>query len=370
MRPLPPILRSIATATTAAPPIYFSQYSQPSAAVLSALDISVYPGLLFIYELRGSNGSSSLIACWTTKDHFTRDGGRLSADINSTPSDNHGFVANPKFQREPFWRRLRLPTAVVTIAAVIGAIQVIGGTYNTLYVKPDIELKTTAIKHSVVEGQPFSQTVDILNHLPAAHRNITLDGALRDESGVEHRISIQPALIPHIAPGETQSATVTTTAPTPGKYQLVVQARASAGWLADEKEFYWSSGVSVWPELPVPQLAVGEVRNDVAFISGRLAIGPAAPHGLECALEIPNVAQLRFTDILQFPSIEGRPDWQSNETPGHEDALLSWQTGPMEGERSVDFSVALQRAATTDWNAVIQRAQLTCQYRGSKDEHF
>jgi hypothetical protein len=361
------IQRSVASASTAAPPIYMAEYSRADGTEFPSMDISKYPGLLFFHEIRSSSGAARLIACWSTRDHFVRDGVRFAAELSAVLVENHGFLANPRFQRGAAWKRIRLHTALITIAAIIGAMQVIGGTYNWLFVTPDLELKAAASRFSAVEGQPLKQALELINHLPTPHRNIALRGTLRDTSGTNHNVPIQPALFPHIAPGESQTVDIATVPPAAGKYQLVIQARASAGRLAAAKTFDLVRDVTVWPEQPIAQLAIGDVRHDVAFVSGSLAIGPPAAHGLECELEIPRVSALHFTDIFEFPYLDGKPDWRTVETPGHEDAVLSWNTGSIDGERSVEFSLALLRQGATDWNSVLRQTELRCQYRRSKD---
>lgn len=367
MRSVRQILRSVASASNAAPPNYVAEYSFANGQVLPAINISKYPGLLFLHEIRSSNGAARLIVCWSTKDHFARDSASFAHELGGVLADDHGFVANPTFPDEPLWKRIRLRSALIAIAAVIGAIQVIVQTYNWLIVRPNLEVKAAETKFSAVEGQPIRRVLEISNHLPAAHRNIQLAGTLKDAAGMEQTVALQPARVPHIAAGGSQAVEMMVTAPHAGRYQLAVHVRASAGYFARSKTFDLVRDLTVWPERPVGHLALGYVRGDVAFVSGSLDLGLPAKFGLECELEIPRVQALRFADIFDFPYLDGTPEWQTVETPGQEDAVLSWNTGSIDGERSVEFSLALQRSRATDWSAVLRQAELSCQDRRSKD---
>lgn len=367
MRSAAKMLRGVASAATAAPPIYVAQYSGADASRLPSVEISKYPGLLFCHEVRSANGTIRLVACWSTKDHFTRDSASFAGELGAVLADDHGFVASPKFQNEPLWKRIRPTTALITAAAVIGAIQVIVQTYHWLFVTPSLELKAIKLEYSAVENQQFTQTLEILNHLPATHRDIALTGTLRDASGKEHSVKLQPASVPHLSAKESQAVAVVATAPRAGKYQLSIDVRASAGHFMPAATFPFVRDVIVWPELPVGRVGVGYVRDDMVFVLGRLDIGPSALHGLECELEIPRVSGLHFEDAFDFLSLERKAEWHTVETPGEEDAILSWSTDSIEGERSVEFSLALQRQAATDWHAVLKQAEVRCQYRRRKD---
>src|SRR5262245_39463314 len=156
MNALHRILRGAASASTPAPPVYVSQYSCAAGTEPRAADVARFPGLLVVHEIRpSSSGAIRLVAYWSTRDHFDRDGKSLANELSAARADSHGFVANPQLPREPFWKRIRLHTALLSVAAVIGAVQVITGTYNWLFVRPDLELKVTATKYSAVENQQF-----------------------------------------------------------------------------------------------------------------------------------------------------------------------------------------------------------------------
>jgi hypothetical protein len=346
---------------------YFAEYSLSVGSELpNSVDITRYPGLLSYSLIRPERGTLRVVTYWSARDHFLRDGERFGKEIHAMTTDVDGFISGLTIHPEPFWKRVPWYTFVLGIAAFFGALQAIGNHYDWIFSAPSLALKSEKARIQIVEGAEFHEVASLISHAPVAQREVVLSASLKSKSAPEASLRVEPAQLTHIQAGESQAIVIDGKAPPAGDYEFVVSAKARAGLLRSSKAFELRRSVTVWPKLPTGKLSVRNVQGEMGLLSGSIAIGPAAPNGLDCELEIKGIPGLKYDGVFDFPFLHEAARWRTNETPGKEIASLRWVVLPVQGREEIRFQVAFFHGSGIDWNKVSRDSSLRCFYRKEK----
>jgi hypothetical protein len=346
---------------------YFAEYSLSDTSDLpSSVDIKHYPGLLSYVLIRPKQGTLRVVTYWSTRDHFLRDGERFGKEIYATATSVEGFISGFTINPESFWKRMPWYTFVLGIAAFFGALQAIGNHYDWIFSAPSLALKSEKARIQIVEGTEFHEVASLISHAPVAQREIVLSALLISKIVPEVPLRVEPDQMTHIPAGESQEITINGKAPAAGDYEFAVSAKARAGLLRFAKTFEFRRPVTVWPKLPTGKLSVRSVQGEMGLLSGSIAVGPVAPNGLDCELEIKGIPGLKYDGVFDFPLLHEAARWRTNESPGKEIASLRWAVLPVHGREEIRFQVALFHASKIDWNKVSQGSTLRCYYRKEK----
>ena len=98
------------------------------------------------------------------------------------------------------------------------------------------------------------------------------------------------------------------------------------------------------------------------LFSGAVAVGAAAPNGLDCELEIAGISGLEFV-LFEFPRLHTAADWLHNDTPGGEVALLRWAVLAVPQDQILQFQLALRKSPNIDWAKLAGQAAVRCFHR-------
>ena len=362
---LPDIEKTLAEPVTLPAP-FVAEYPLEAGGRLPAdLDIKRYPGLLFYYLCRGEAGINYVAAFWSSRESFALHGETFGRAIGAGAHGVAGYVTDLTSPDKPLWKRVSWYTLVVSIAALLGAVHAIGTYFDWLFTAPHLALKSDKTRVHLIEGTEFLHAQTLSNHVPVAHRDVVLSAALEPATGATIPLTVNPATIPHLAPNAAQEVTVRSNAPVPGEYQLAITATADAGVFRPGKTMHFRQPVTVWSRNPSGRLSVKSVRDETALLSGAVAVGAAAPNGLECEIELKGVPKLEYV-VLEFPRLYTAPEWATNDAPGSEVASLRWAALAVQQYETLRFQLALRSASKVDWTKLAREAGVRCFYRKEK----
>ena len=349
------------------PTPYVAQYVLgPSILATFPIDISHYPGLVSFYFVVPEHGPMRVVTCWATKEHFVRDGARFCSQISATLDPLHGFIQDFTIESTSLWQRIPVYSAVITIVAFLGALKALFDYYDWIFSKPDLALTSDNIRIDVVQGAELKIMPLLVNNLPVAHREIELSAQLTSTAGASAKLEVHPPRIPNMPGATAQKITVTGIAPTHGEYKLMLFAAAQAGRLRDAQTFRLDTDVTVWPKIPNGKISSGSEKGSMGLLKGTVAVGAAAPNGLDCELEIKDSPGLRYDGIFEFYFLDKAPLWKTNESAGNEFAIFRWSTLKIPAYQNIPFQIGLISAPETDWRKVSRHANVACHYRKDK----
>lgn len=347
---------------------YFAAYRFPKGMpdVGPAL-LKAYDGLALAHAVRTEEGVARLLTYWASRDHFVASGESFRARLEGQLLPGHGLVNKLFTKPPPWWRKVKLGTAVLSAAAFFGAMEIIDNRYDRVFAVPALVIKAEKSRIDINEGEPFRTTVTIVNQLPTTpHRNVSVSAYLLDKQEKRTELRLVESEIPVLATGAPRELVVEGAAPAVGDFQLVVSTAADAGRLALSKRFEGRSRLVVWSAIPVGRLQKVEARGAWARFGGQISVGRAAPEGLDCELQVLGVPGLNFENQLSAPVADRGKKWQTAGAGSDAIALLTWSLAPVASQQKVGIDLALLGDAKTDWDAVANNATLRCEYRKEK----
>lgn len=350
---------------------YFVEYLPPPSWE-AVIDMEKHAGLAFYCVVRNEDSQQRVATVWLSREFYLSDGERLRTALQAPPVLTHGFVARFAMPFKPtWWRRMggmSVFEIVVGIAALFGALKAIESSVDWAFAAPSLSMKWNESRVHLTEESEFIKTMDLVNDSPIAHRNVQLIGTLTTAGSASSpavQLGVLPASIAHIDGSAIHEITVSGVAPRHGKYKMVINVSAGGGLLRDTGNFSFTRPVTVWPKNPVGMLRVGSVQEQTALLQGELTVGPAARYGLDCELEFQRISGLKYEGVFAFQGLDESQSaqWQSNESPANEVAVLKWAVLPVEERTRIPFQVAIQRDGTADWNQIAKRGAVRCYYR-------
>lgn len=347
---------------------YVAEYLLDDNVARPSNDLKDIDGLMLWHIVAIPGGIDRLFTYWESKDHFTRDGPLLENRLG-TRAATQGFLGQIGTRAVPWWKRIRPGTVVLSIAAFLGALEVISNRYDRLFAEPNLRVKI-APRFDAIEGSEIASTLQVVNQVSTEHTDIVLVVELTSVGGQPQRLVLSADRIPELAGSTSKDIVAIVTAPKAGQYELRVVADASAGVMRSRKRFENDTVVMVWPKLPIGAVELRQNPEGNAVLAGTVALGPAAPNGLDCALEVAKVPGLRFAGLFDMPIGHSNPAWHTAGEGVDSVAVLRWSIAPvLEGKQKLTVDVVLARDGQTDWRSVASDARLLCLYRKEKFRH-
>jgi hypothetical protein len=349
---------------------YFAAY-QPSGQI-KALPKDLtggLEGLVLAHLVIMNDGSSRVFTYWGTRAHFDVNGEILRERLQAQLLPDRGTVGAVSGPPQPWWKKINLPAFVLALPALWGTAELIGNHYDWLFAEPLLLVRPEKSKVEIIESSDMRMTVTLVNQLPRTeHRNIKVAAELIDNKDkksyplqlVEHDIAALPG-------GATKDLVIEGTAPPVGEYAFHVDATAKAGRLPSSKTFRGEARFIIWPKTPRGSIHLLETKPPWAHFKGTIAVGPAAPQGLDCELQSQGTPELKFDN--QFNSIDvgsSNLKWYTAGQLENAVSILTWSTGPVESMRSVTVEFILNREPATDWKAVTEKIKINCNMRQEK----
>ena len=347
---------------------YFASIRTPDPAdLVQPKLIENLEGMLLAHVVRIEDGSSQLFTYWESEEHFRSGRAVLFQRLVAPLVAVQGLVATPMTPAVKWWKSIKLSTLILSAAGILGALEVLGNRYERLFAEPYVLVKPERSKFEVIEGEDFRTTVGLANQLPVAeHRGINVAAYLQDRQGQRYPLKLTESEIPVLSGGVTRDLVIEGKLPSAGEYIFKVDVDAASGLLRWPKAFNASSRIVIWPNTPRGLLRLINASGSQARFAGAIAVGPAAPHGVECALQIRGIPNLQYND-QHSATVEIHVG--KLKTAGEKEDLvsqLSWSTGPVEAKKTVTVNLILLGDAATDWVALIKKSTLDCEFRKEK----
>jgi hypothetical protein len=347
---------------------YFAAYQlPPNAAALTDETTKPFDGLQVAHAVHADDGERHLLTYWKSSDHFVVAGDSFCQSLHVSLLPGHGRVDKFVMQPKPWFERVKVSTVILSVAALFGAAEVIDNRYDRAFAVPALVIKPERSSIDVNEGGTIRSVFVLVNQLPGTpHRNVALSAFLVDQSGKRNPLTVTESGIPVLAGGLTKEVIVEGTVSSVGKYDLVVQATADAGRLSWAKQFVSKTVLVAWPRIPAGSFRKIEARDGWARFQGLIAVGPEAPNGLDCELEIQGVPSLRFEDQFEARVSDRALKWNVAGVGSSSVALLTWSLTPVKSQTTVPIELSLLSDSQANWDEVVKRARLKCDYRKEK----
>jgi hypothetical protein len=347
------------------PIIYFAEFATNQSTGPLPKDLaSGLDGLLLSHLVRTDDGSSRVITYWATVEHFEAGRQTLTDRLPAIFPSQHGPVVSVAMPRKPWWKRINPLTVVLSIAALVGALDAIAIHYDWLLARPLLVVKPEKSKVDLIEASDLRLTVALVNQLPRTeHRNIKVAAVLVDAGKKEFPLKLVEHDIAALAAGTSKDLIIEGAAPPAGEYALHVNATADAGWLRSTRTFDGDARVVVWPKTPRGSIRVVEAKPGWARLLGTVSVGLAAEQGLDCEMQVQGVPNLRFEN--QFRTSVGSRNLRWRQAGQSENAIsvLTWTTGAVTSMQTITTEVILNREQPTDWKALGETVKLNCSSR-------
>jgi hypothetical protein len=343
----------------AKPSEYVVCFSSPS----HRLPINVladFDGLYAIQEVVGK--PHSFISYWKSAEHFERERKSFFETTNATKLLLAGTSGRLHLPKKLLIERFTWSTALLTAAAVLGAVEVVRNHYDRIFASPELAIDVANPPRNVVEGALLNVTATVENlHSVAAHRNLRFKAALMDGETERLALSSPEPELSSLLPTRVRSFTAEGTAPAAGSYKLVVEVSAEAGRLPPGKTFRTVSAVNVWSQKPVGELTLKRVRGTTGDFLAKVTVGPAAPLGLLCELTVKGVGELGFdADEWRSAATSRLGTFLTGGAGDTATARLRWEWGASDAYRTMSAELSLVGHDKTDWSAVARNAALMC----------
>jgi hypothetical protein len=344
----------------------FVLHSLPTAADDKALQD--FEGLLLSHVVSGDSGTSRLVTYWASVAHYLNSQSAVEVLLKGTPL-LQGRVARIAYEKKPWWKGIKPATVVLSAAALFGALEVLTNRYDRLFAEPQLLVKASG-HFDIVEGEDLRRTIVLRNQLATTGHNsirVLASWQGRDEkTKTKGQLRLAEAEVPVLAGGDSRELMVEGVAPASGNYVMKIDAIAEAGWFRGRKAFEANVPFRVWPNLPEGRISHVKSYRDRARYELRVLVGRAANKGLDCALEIKGVPELRYERQFHSPVGGYKETWHSAGNGRLAISVLNWSTGPIEAMQDIQMDLNLAGTAETAWASLATNAALTCQPRTEK----
>jgi hypothetical protein len=326
------------------------------------------PGLMLSHIVRRIDGVSSLFTYWSTFDHYESGKGIVAQRIGSAPAAGSGHVTTMKVPLVAWWRRIRPATLLLSMAALLGAFKVITNEFDRGFAEPSLLVKPAKTRLEAIEGSELTTSVQVVNqHLMVDHHGVRVKAAFQSQGGASAPVNVLDLEVPSIAGGVTKDIAIETKLPLkPGPHVLDITASAKAGLFRERQVFSGKVDLFIWPQKPTSRLQIVSSSAGWGRYQAIIALGYAAPQGLDCDLEIRSIEGLRYKNQINSSTSIYRDQFVSAGSGKNANALLRWSTGPVGGQRAINVSLILLGESATDWGNLLQVSTLTCSQRSEK----
>ncbi len=334
----------------------------PKPELPSAKDFHRYPGLVMLCLLDGSDrqAGTRVGTFWASKQDFQASRRELEGVIGTDDVERYGFVRDLRTPRQSLYKRL--PALIVSLVAILGALDALQNHYSRLLETPRLSLDlggTEAWKQ--LDTAPLALDLAVANgslREAAAVRLDTIQILGQGPAPQPPRLE-RPNLQVSIPAGGRGTLTIRSATLPPGSYRLTATVSAKVGELRGWHSSSAPRDLAIWAEQP--QVAVPLVLEQTgahnAWLSGTLRVGRETPRGLDCAAVVTHVAQLEIIGVQEFTSASA-PSLVAE--PGREMASVHWSTGPLPAFSARPFRIRLAGHEKTAWAKVTASTRVYC----------
>jgi hypothetical protein len=361
------ITSALTRSSSAAQVAWMAIYDLPTAAPTpKAADFDGVEGLTVWHvhqpAAAGAAASTRLVTYWMSQGHFARDAPLLQRKLGISPvvAGAVGATGSAPLQ---WWQKVKPTTVVLSLAALLGAVEVIVNRYEKLLLAPDLAIKFDLNKVNGIEDTELGTPITVHNELTIDHTNITLDAHLVNAEGKKLPLQLSEQRLALLSKSEAQVVSVLTAAPQAGKYTLHVSAESKAGWARFRDSAQTTTTLVVWPKVPTSTVVLKSSGSNRGALTGTIRLGHKALNGLNCEWQIEGMPGLAFEGLFDMAVRHSRPVWSTYGVGAASVALMRWDLGAVTSPMSaLDVELVLLGPPGTDWSQVAQKSRLVCRY--------
>lgn len=328
-----------------------------------ALDsLSSLAGPLLTQVVTEPDGRKLLVINWSSQERFACESPQVASALATDAMPLQGWVNDFRHSKDPWWRRIKPTTWLLSAAALAGAFEVVNNRFDRLFATPSLSVKMDRMAIDVVHRDALEVPITVVNRLPdTPHSKLSIHTVLKAPDGKEFRLDADEPNIPVLSGGDTWTVSMHGIAPTPGRYTVSTTVNSKAGALkASQDTRARPSTVIVWPSEPTGTLQFLRETTDGARFEGQITVGKSAPRGLNCELLIAGIPGLLPATSLDIEGIQGRfLSLVAGDGP-HSSFRLSWKLASVNAMTIRPFTVILRSSRDVKWTTVPERSEIIC----------
>ena len=228
-------------------------------AFAKEFSVSRYGGLLLCHVAGGSGAGAStdkVVAYWSDELHFKAGVAMFCADLGLGDPEFTGAAIDVKRSPDRFWKRYKIGTWILAVAAFFGALSALRDYYQVMFAVPEVELSHSDVKRiDVIEGDQIAASVSALSEVRFATTTVKFDSALLQprSGGAAVKLRIAPPMLANLSTGKQEPATAYGPAPqlanngeAPDVYDLTVTGTARAGMFRNPRHHVQTEKRELW----------------------------------------------------------------------------------------------------------------------------
>jgi hypothetical protein len=293
---------------------------------------------------------------WSSREAYGRDRVRLESRWQLQNPIRTGHVADLHEPPTPWWKRIRLHTAVLAVAAFLGGLEAIRAHYDWLFLRPQLFARADrSMNVNYVAGQLIDETITVTNRTPVRHDDISFR-AQSATGGVE-KLAVDPPRIRSLGSGDSMSLRLLGSTAGRGSHVVTLTVASKAGVIPPAQDLHFDIPLRVWPAEPLA--GVTAEGWPPGQLGGWIETGYAAEAGLTCTVEI--TGDYGIDDVMVDMAGTGtNPPWAPAGSGATRTGFVEWRTRKIEAFRRTSFRLIVSTDRTLDWQAVARNSVVTC----------
>lgn len=335
---------------------YLVEYPATPERDLTPSDVT---GLVIAHDVVRHDDTRALVTVWSSRDAYLRERARIEGRWKIRDPIISGHISNVYESPTPWWRRIRLQTVVLALAAFLGGLEAIKAHYDWLFLRPQlVALADRSMHVDYVAGQQIDETISVTNRTPVTHDNLSF--TLTGPPGVQ-KLAVEPPQIRSLPAGDTVSLRLLGTAAKRGQHKVTLKIASRAGligcFVRECAPLQFDIPIHVWSAEPAAGVAAAGMPP--GQLAGWVETGQPAEAGLRCTVEITGDYGIEDV-VVDMPGTPTHPKWSPAGTGITSTGYVEWNTKKMEAFRRSRFRLVVSSPRTLDWEAVARNSTVTC----------
>lgn len=328
-----------------------------------AASVSDITGLKFCELLGTPEGSRRLVSFWNSKDNYILQASFFSKRFRVDKPVRLNWQFDLLTKERSRWDRFTRPDLqIATLAALVGGLGTILGSYGPWFAKPQVELYPADNRagFDLLEKTEGDVRLVLKNlsgwHQVSTQLRQTFVASAEPASTQDVRaVTAISRAFPALQMGDAKEISLTIPALSRGKYLLRAEGQAKAGLFYPRKHFSNSFPIEVWPKyafsepMDIREFGGGsKCQYNVDLITGQ------AFSQLRCLARLAGVPGVKFIMVVR----SNKPEGALNEQPGLEMATMTWETAALPALHREPTRFSLQSTTNRtlqEWTAICRK---------------
>lgn len=313
--------------------------------------VSDFKGLLFCHVSKEGT-SEKVIAYWVDEQHYKAHSDIFKRKLSIYGPDLAGATIETRRPHDPFWRRYKVGTWILAMAALLGALSALRDYSAVLFAAPDVVLtQPDSGRLDIVEGTAFAASVSASSEVRITPSKVSFASALVKPriQGSAFGLRIEPDVV-RLPAGQTITVRMFGTAPehskgqgAPDVYDLEIKADAITG-IFRHRPIHTTRELWVWTakdRIGMARWQASTSGKQECKLVGTLYSAAARPQGIPVEIRLSNKLGEVTAVYVWAPSAPIGPPLTVNDE-GITTRKFEFQTAPLEGFSQYQLQVMLQ----------------------------